>query len=309
MPHYNEIFIEMLHAERGASVNTIKAYNSDLDNFAHFLNKKNKNIDIASSQDIKSYIHHLSNNNIGSATTARHISSLRQFYNFIYVEGLRSDNPMDAIEAPKIIRPLPKILSIDEVDQLLSVANIDKSPDGIRLLSMIEILYATGLRVSELVQLSLSSVAHIKHNASINDSQQEYLIIMGKGNRERIVPLSKPARNMIIKYKDIRPYFLKTTMASKYLFPSNAKSGHLTRQRMGQLLKQLALTANIAPERVSPHILRHAFASHLLNNGADLRILQQLLGHVDISTTQIYTHILDEKLKQVINSSHPLAKE
>ena len=309
MPYYNEIFMEMLSAERGASNNTIKAYSSDLEDFAHFLKIKNKNIDKANSQDIKAYIHYLSKNNIGSATTARRISTLRQFYNFIYAEGLRGDNPISAIDAPRIIRPLPKILSIAEVDQLLSAANKDTSPEGIRLLSMIEILYATGLRVSELVQLPLSSIAHIKHDAPIDDNQQKYLIIMGKGNRERIVPLSKPAKDMIIEYKAIRPYFLKAIAKSKYLYPSTAKSGHLTRQRMGQLLKQLAVVAHIDPERVSPHILRHAFASHLLNNGADLRMLQQLLGHVDITTTQIYTHILDEKLKQVINSSHPLAKE
>ena len=299
MPRYGEVFIEMLSAERGASSNTIDAYRRDLEDFAHFLNPKGGTVDTASSADIKTYLSNLSARKIGAATAARRLSALRQFYGFLYSEGLRGDNPSTVLESPRTARPLPKILSIEDVNQLLDTAKADDSPDGIRLLCLLEILYATGLRVSELVKLPFAAVAR----------DQEYMIILGKGNKERLVPLSGPARDCLQDYKNIRPIFLKKTPSSPYLFPSNSKEGHLTRQRMGQLLKELALASGLDPKRVSPHVLRHAFASHLLNNGADLRVVQQLLGHVDISTTQIYTHVLDERLKQLVASAHPLAKK
>lgn len=299
MSRYGELFLEMLSAERGASLNTIVAYRRDMEDFAYFLKSKNQNADDTNSNYIKKYLSNLAERNIGAATAARRLSTLRQFYGFLYSEGLRGDNPATSVESPRTSRPLPKILSIEDVDQLLKTAMLDNSPDGIRLLCLLEILYATGLRVSELVQLPLEAVAR----------DQEFMIVMGKGSKERLVPLSEPARDIIQEYKDIRPHFLSKSPQSKFLFPSNSKEGHITRQRMGQLLKELALASNLDPKKVSPHVLRHAFASHLLNNGADLRVVQQLLGHADISTTQIYTHVLDERLKQLVASAHPLAKK
>jgi integrase/recombinase XerD len=223
---------------------------------------------------------------------------MRQFFRFLYSEGVRGDDPTTTIESPRRGRPLPKLLSEQEVSQLLERARGKRGPEGMRLTALLETLYATGMRVSELVSLPLSAVAR----------DPRYILVRGKGNKERLVPLSEPAREALNGYKSVRGQFCRNGVESPYLFPSRGGSGYLTRHRFAQLLKQLSTEAGIAPSKVSPHVLRHAFATHLLNRGADLRSVQQMLGHADIATTQIYTHVLDERLKSLVETHHPLAR-
>jgi integrase/recombinase XerD len=230
-------------------------------------------------------------------TTARRLSALRQFHKFLVAEGIRPDDPTSTLDAPRLGRPLPKLLSEAEVTALIEATRRIDGPDGARLVCFVELLYATGLRVSELVALPL---------ARLRD--ERVLVVRGKGGKERMVPLSEPARAALVAYGAVRGAFLGAGETSRFLFPSRSAEGHLTRRRVGQLMKEVALEAGVDPARVSPHVLRHAFASHLLDHGADLRSVQQMLGHADIATTQIYTHVLGERLRALVETHHPLAR-
>ncbi len=294
-----ENFLEMMSVERGCAKNTIEAYQRDLEDFAHFIGKKNISISKADRDIIIKYLERL--NSIGKAksTIARQLSAIKQFYQFLLLENIRQDDPTKIIAAPKAGRNLPKILSQEEIDNLLNRAqyeaqknhkNIKQQIKAERLNLMLELLYATGMRVSELVSL--------KRRAVMRDSF--FINIVGKGGRERIVPLNDKARDALYSWLE-KEYDKK----SPFLFPAASKSGHIERQVFARELKALAIRANIDASKISPHILRHAFASHLLQGGANLRIVQTLLGHSDISTTQIYTHILDERLHQLV-AKHPL---
>ena len=292
-----ESFLEMLSAERGASANTLEAYRRDLKHFAARLAARGVSIEAADRDAVRDYIQGLARAGLAPGTSARHLSSLRQFYRFLFAEGIRRQDATAGIDSPRQGRALPKILSEAEVDALLAAARAVKGAEGIRLTALLEILYATGLRVSELVTLPLSALPR----------EAGVLIVLGKGGRERMVPLGGAAIEAMTAYRAVRGHFLPRGREVKWLFPSRGASGHLTRQRLAQLLKRLAADASIDPARVSPHVLRHAFASHLLANGADLRSVQQMLGHADISTTQIYTHILDQRLMSLVQAHHPLA--
>ncbi|MCG8546022.1 MAG: site-specific tyrosine recombinase XerD [Alphaproteobacteria bacterium] len=293
-----ESFLEMLVAERGAAVNTVAAYRRDLTDFLAFAARRGQDDADISAEHVRAYMTRLADAGVAPSTAARRLSALRQFFGFLFVEGIRSDDPTAAIDSPKLGRPLPKVLSEQDVDAMLAAARDTKGAEGLRLTAMLELLYATGLRVSELVTLPLSAVAR----------DPDVIIVRGKGGRERMVPLTRTARDALRAYRDARETFLKQGETSPWLFPSRGKDGHLSRQRFGQMLKDLAGRCGIEPRRVSPHVLRHAFASHLLAHGADLRSVQQMLGHADISTTQIYTHVLDERLRALVTDKHPLAQ-
>ncbi len=286
--------------ERGASPHTIDAYRRDLEAVAAGLlsEKRGQSLERASSEDLRDHFAALATAGASPRSAARRLSALRRYFRFLFSEGWRADDPTTTIDAPKPGRPLPKILSESEVDDLLETSRMIEGPEGTRLVCLLEILYATGLRVSELVSLPLAAVAR----------DPRFLLVRGKGDKERIVPLTEAAIDAIETYKGVRGAFLPHVRAtSPYLFPSRGKEGHLTRRRVGQLLDALADQAGIERRRVSPHVLRHAFATHLLDHGADLRSVQQMLGHADISTTQIYTHVLAERLKSLVATAHPLA--
>jgi integrase/recombinase XerD len=293
-----ENFLEMLVAERGAAVNTIEAYRRDLEEFDSFLSARGTSIEGAALDDLRAYLATLARQGAAPRTAARRLSALRQFHRFLYGEGVRDDDPTLALDSPRQGRPLPKYLSEDDVDRLLAAARARAGDDGVRVVTLLELLYATGLRVSELVGLPLGAIARDRRTIEVR----------GKGGHERLVPLSAPARAALDVWLERRADLLGRDRASRWLFPSSAKSGHLTRQRLGQLLKELAAAAGISAVKVSPHVLRHAFATHLLAHGADLRSVQRLLGHADVSTTQIYTHVLEERLKSLVETHHPLAK-
>ena len=311
LPGTVDAFLDMLIAERGAALNTRHAYERDLADVCAFLKKQSKDINSSTTNDLKAYLGELgARENAKSKgggktavrTIARRISALRQFFGFLVSEGNRSDDPTSTIESPKQTRTLPKILSEDEVSVLISTAQKQGGPESIRLVALLEILYATGLRVSELVGLPLAAIG----------PESRYLTVEGKGGRERMAPLSEPAQKAMKNYMDIRAKFLMSDRADaqgKWLFPSRtSESGHLTRQRFAQLLKELSRNAGIDPERVSPHVLRHAFATHLLKHGADLRSVQKMLGHADIATTQIYTQVVGDQAKSTVETKHPLSK-
>jgi integrase/recombinase XerD len=266
--------------------------------YCGFLAGRDTASDRASSDDIRAYLAALARQGVKPTTAARRLSSLRQFHKFLFAEAIRADDPTVVIDSPRQGRPLPKIMTEGDVDRLLAAGQADDGPDGLRMQCLLELLYATGMRVSELVTLPLTAVLR----------DEPFLLIRGKGGKERIVPISLPARLAINAYLEVRPAHLPPEAESPFLFPSRGKEGHLTRQRFGQVLKELALEAGLDPAKVSPHVLRHAFASHLLANGADLRVVQQLLGHADISTTQIYTHVQEERLKALVEANHPLAR-
>lgn len=299
-----ESYLDMLSVEQGAADNTIQSYRRDLERFAVFCTSHGKRPEDADTGLIRRFMQGLSARGMAASTAARQLSSIRQLYRFLYDEGIRTDNPVAVIDGPKTTRSLPKYLSEEEVDLLLTVAQGFEGPEGARLNALLEILYASGLRVTELVSLPLSALS----------GDGRLLIVRGKGGKERMVPMSEPAMEALESYRNIREYFLAkgkeiagNSQAVNFLFPSRAKDGHLTRARFGQLMKEVAIAAGIDPRRVSPHVLRHSFASHMLAHGADLRALQQMLGHSDISTTQIYTHVLDERLKALVEKAHPLA--
>tara|TARA_B100000686_G_C16742269_1_gene947280 strand:- start:76 stop:993 length:918 start_codon:yes stop_codon:yes gene_type:complete len=294
-----ENFLEVLASEKGLSKNTLYSYKVDLDQFISFIQKKNiKNIDFKDKY-IKEFISTFKNKGYEKSTISRKISSLTHFFNFLLDEKEIDINPLSNFEIPKQIKKLPIILSSKHIDKILEFTKQDQSIAGIRLYTMIEILYATGIRISELVEMKLSSIYEDKN----------FLLISGKGNKERLVPISKKTRETLDKYLIIREHFIVDKSNSIWLFPSKQSSiGHITRQRFNQLLNELNLHADLGIKRISPHKLRHAFATHLLENGMDLRSLQQILGHSDISTTQIYTHVLKERLKEIIKDKHPLSK-
>ena len=293
-----EVFHEMLTAERNASANTIDAYRRDLQDAADAMRTKGDLAD-ASVETLRGYLESLSRQKLAPATAARRLSALRQYFKFLVNEGLRKDDPTAALDAPKRGRPLPKILSEGEVATMIDgIAQEDKAA-ALRLGALMELIYATGLRVSELVSLPLAA----------DKRDQPFLVVRGKGSKERLVPLNDAAKRAVAAYLEVRADFLpRSVKASQWLFPSSGHSGHLTRQRLGQLLKDAAVKAGIDPARVSPHVLRHAFATHLLDRGADLRALQKMLGHADIATTQIYTHVATGRLAALVSEAHPLAR-
>ena len=301
-----ELFLDMLAAERGARVNTLSAYRTDLTDFAQHLADSGRTIAKATSEDIRGYLGALSQRGFEASSVARKLSAIRQLYRFLYLEGHRKDDPAAAIEGPKRGRALPRVLSVADVDRLLACARAGIADENrsvaerlrsARLNCLLEVLYATGLRVSELVALPSSAARR----------DQRMLIVRGKGGKERLVPLNESAKRAMADYLALRN--AANADESKWLFPSFGESGHLTRQHFARDLKSLALAAGLKADQISPHVLRHAFASHLLQNGADLRIVQTLLGHADISTTQIYTHVLAERLKSLVRDLHPLADE
>jgi integrase/recombinase XerD len=309
-----DAFLDMLTTERGAALNTRHAYWRDLADVSLYLRaKRNTDVDKANTEDLKAYLKdlsekiHVKGSNksiIAVRTVARRLSALRQFYRFLVSENARQDDPTSTIESPKQGRTLPKTLSEGDVSALIKTAAGTGGAESIRLVCLLEILYATGLRVSELVGLPLSAIGE----------GGQFVLISGKAGRERMVPLSDPAQKALKKYMDVRKQFLgsdeQRARQEKWVFPSRTSdSGHLTRQRFAQLLKDLARNANMEEGKVSPHILRHAFATHLLSNGADLRSVQKMLGHADIATTQIYTHIVGEGLKKTVKDKHPLSKK
>jgi integrase/recombinase XerD len=296
--HLVEAFVEMLVAERGAAANTVAAYRRDIDDFRAFLTPRRCRLASAEPDHLRAYLGALVRRGLSSRTAARRLSSLRQLFGFLLSEGTRGDDPSAAIDAPVRGRALPKLLSEDEVERLVAAAHAHRGPEGLRLAALVETLYATGLRVSELVGLPIGAL----------ERERTVLLVRGKGGKERLVPLGEPAAEALVAYLAVRPRFLSGSESSPWLFPSRSGAGHLTRRRFAQLLKALAEEAGIESARVSPHVLRHAFASHLLAHGADLRSVQAMLGHADISTTQIYTHVLDERLRALVHAHHPLAR-
>ncbi len=299
-----ESFLEMMSAERGAAANTLSAYGRDLHDFSDHVVKNKTTVANADAQTVRDWLSVLERNDLSSSSQARKLSAVRQLYRFLFSEGLRQDNPTSTIDSPRTTRPLPKVLSELDVDALLLFAEEEislartnaKKIRAARLHALLELLYATGLRVSELVTLPIT--------ATRRDTR--FLLVTGKGNKERLVPMGDKAKHAVATYDALQKLQRKNE-ASKWLFPSSGELGHLTRQHFARDLKALAARAGLQAGKISPHVLRHAFASHLLQNGADLRAVQQLLGHADISTTQIYTHVLEERLRQLVETAHPLA--
>jgi len=295
-------FLEMMSAERGASDNTLLAYQGDLEDWAQSLSKSKRDLLSVGTGSLEAVLADWARQGLAPSTTARKLSALKQFCLFLQTEGLRKDNPAHSLRGPKQGRPLPKILSEADVDALFKTAAIDTSAKGVRFLCLLEILYAGGLRVTELVTLKTNAVGR----------RDGCLMIKGKGGRERLVPLTGAAREAIVDWLKVRDQTLPRQTIAKdrakaFLFPSGSKLGHLTRERFAQILKYKAGEAKLNSKNISPHVLRHAFATHLLARGADLRSVQTLLGHADISTTQIYTHILDERMRELVETKHPLA--
>jgi len=295
-----EAFLEMMAGERASARNTLTAYGKDLADADAFLKHRGGDLAVASAEDVEAYFAALSDRGASPATAARRRSSVRQFYRFVLGEGWRSDDPSRRVDAPKKGRPLPKVLSRAEVDAIIAAAGARDGGQGLRLACMIELAYASGLRISELTALPLAALAR----------DPAYLIVKGKGGKERLAPLNEAARAAVRAYLEARKDFLpKGDAANPWLFPSRSKAGRLTPRRFAQLLDEAAADAGIDPARVSPHVLRHAFATHLLEGGADLRIVQKLLGHADIATTQIYTHVAGERLREVVETKHPLGRK
>ena len=299
-------FLEAQAAELNAAENTLLAYGRDLVDACDWLAARGLGLDTATRPDLEAYLIALDAQGLARSTRARRLSSIKQIYRFAYEDGLRTDNPALQIKGPGRDKALPKILTMDEVDRLLDAAETHgrNAADRLRNACLMQLLYATGMRVSELVELPVT--------AARGDPQ--LLLIRGKGGKERLVPLSPPARDALALWLVQRDEVQETmrqdkgVTPSRFLFPSRGKTGHLTRVRFFTLIKEIAAAANVSPERVTPHTLRHAFATHLLQNGADLRAIQTLLGHADIATTEIYTHVLDERLKALVLEKHPLAK-
>ena len=307
-----DLFLDMLAAEQGAGVNTLDAYRRDLADFKQFLGRAGHGFAGVETQALRDYLADLGARGFKSSSVARRLSAMRHLFRFLLNEGIRSDDPAAILSGPKRGRGLPNVLSMSDVDRLLARAKaLTESPEAsalqrlrtMRLYCLLEVLYATGLRVSELVALP--------HSASRRDARM--IVVRGKGDKERLVPLNDASRQAMADYlaatEALKPEKKEDAAFSKWLFPSFGESGHLTRQHFARDLKELAAAAGLAPRLVSPHVLRHAFASHLLHNGADLRIVQTLLGHTDISTTQIYTHVVEERLKSLVRDLHPLGEK
>jgi integrase/recombinase XerD len=295
-----DTFLEMMAVERAAAKNTLAAYGRDLADAAAFLGGRGRDLTVATAEDVEAYFADLGARGLAPATAARRRASVRQFYRFVLGEGWRNDDPSRRVEAPRKGRSLPKVLSRDEMDSLIAAASARDGAQGLRFGCMVELAYASGLRISELTALPLAALAR----------DPAYLIVKGKGGKERLAPLNETARSAVKAYLSARPVFLpKGDKANPWLFPSRGKAGRLTPRRFAQVLDEAAADAGIDPERVSPHVLRHAFATHLLEGGADLRVVQKLLGHADIATTQIYTHVASDRLREVVATKHPLAKK
>jgi integrase/recombinase XerD len=294
-----EAFLEMMAVERAAARNTLAAYEKDLADASAFLVGRGRNLTDAGLDDVEAYFLDLGARGLSAATAARRRAAVRGLYRFALGEGWRADDPSRRVDAPKRGRPLPHVLTRDEIDRLIAAAGARDGAAGLRLAGMIELLYASGLRISELLALPLAAVAR----------DPAYLIVKGKGGKERLAPLNDPARAAIKAYLPVRASFLaKGAQESPWLFPSRGAGGRLTARRFAQLLSEAAVAAGVDPSRVSPHGLRHAFATHLLEGGADLRAVQKLLGHADIATTQIYTHVAQDRLRTVMEKSHPLSR-
>jgi integrase/recombinase XerD len=298
-----EAFLEMLMAERGAARLTLAAYRNDLADLAGFVAARGQALDTADPAALHDYLAAAATRRLAPRTVARRLSAMRQFYRFLLSEGARADDPTAGLDAPRLGRPLPKILGEADVERLIAAAAAWPGEEGVRLRCLLELLYATGLRVSELITLPLAAAQR----------DPRFVLVRGKGGKERLVPLSTPARQALAAYLACRAAFLPRgkppgNKGARWLFPSRGEAGYLTRQRCGQLLKELAAAAGLDPARLSPHVLRHAFASHLLDHGADLRSVQQMLGHADIATTQIYTHVQSERLRRLVETAHPLAQ-
>ncbi len=303
-----DAFLDMLASERGAARNTLDAYRRDLTDFLDGIGRSELPLDDVAPSHVIAHLRTLDDNGLGTSSRARKLSALRQFFKFLVAEDLIDEDPAHGLTGPRKTASLPKILSVAEVDRLLDTAKARtrdiKGRDlvrALRLHALLELLYATGMRVTELVSLPRTVLA----------GDERVFTITGKGGRERLVPLNSSARAALARYLDVGrdpADGVAPMLKTKWLFPSKAAGGYLTRQRFAQELKELAASAGLDPERVSPHVLRHAFASHLLDRGADLRAVQQLLGHADISTTQIYTHVLEERLRRLVLDHHPLAK-
>ena len=303
MDRHLEAFLEMLAAERGAARLTLVAYRNDLADLAGFLAARGVPLERADADLLHAYLATLTKRRLAPRTLARRLSALRQFFRFLVSDGARPDDPTTGLDPPRLGRPLPKILGEADVERLIAAAASWPAEEGVRLRVLLELLYGAGLRVSELVGLPLAAATR----------DPRFLLVRGKGGKERIVPLSPPAREALVRYLACRDRFLppkgqRDGKTARWLFPSRGAEGHLTRQRCGQLLKELALAAGLDPAHLSPHVLRHAFASHLLDHGADLRSVQQMLGHADIATTQIYTHVQSERLRRLVETAHPLAR-
>ena len=302
LPHL-EAFLEMLAATRGAAKNTLDAYRRDLIDLAGFLKRRKKTLGEAGEDDLTAYLAAMEKAGLARATAQRRLSAIKQFAKFLLSEKVRRDDPTSKIDAPKRARPLPKTIAEDDVARLLAHARSDESPRGLRFRAMLELACGSGLRVSELVGLPLGAAPRTGR----------MLFITGKGGKERMVPMSQEARAALDAWLDAREALLprdarERPVPSRYLFPSPAKLGHRTRQQFALDLKDAALQAGLDPARLSPHTLRHGFATHLLNRGADLRSLQAMLGHADIATTQIYTHVVEDRLRDTVEQAHPLAR-
>jgi integrase/recombinase XerD len=307
-----DLFLDMLAAEQGAGDNTLQAYRRDLSDLSEFLAHQRQSLAVAETQSLRDYLAELDTRGFKSSSVARRLSALRHLFRFLLNERIRGDDPAAILTGPKRGRTLPKVLSIADVDRMLARAKALTEAPGtsvlqrlraMRLYCLLEVLYATGLRVSELVSLPRSAARH----------DARMIVVRGKGAKERLVPLNDASRQAMTDYlaamEAQKGGRKSSVVTAKWLFPSFGESGHLTRQHFARDLKELAATAGLAPRLVSPHVLRHAFASHLLHNGADLRIVQTLLGHTDISTTQIYTHVVEERLKSLVRDLHPLAEK
>ncbi|MRU14002.1 site-specific tyrosine recombinase XerD [Roseovarius sp. A21] len=302
--HWLSAFLDAHAAELGAAQNTLAAYARDLGDFTEWLGGKGLTLGTATQQDVEAYLVHCDAQGLAKSTRARRLSAIKQLYRFTFDEGLREDNPAIRIKGPGRDKSLPKTLSEEEVDRLLSAARTHgREGDRLRNTCLMELLYATGMRVSELVGLPVSAAR----------GDPNLLLIKGKGSKERMVPLSPPARAALSAWLKTRDAAedqkrQKGKPASAFLFPSHGKAGHLTRHRFYALIKDLAVAGGVSPAKVTPHTLRHAFATHLLANGADLRAIQTLLGHADVGTTEIYTHVLEDRLRELVQDHHPLAK-
>lgn len=297
---WTEAFLEMMAVERAAARNTLTAYRKDLAEAAAFLKARGRDLSTASTEDVEAWFAAMGAAGLSPATAARRRATVRQFYRFVLGEGWRPDDPSRRVEAPKQGRPLPRVLSRDEVERLIAAATARDGAQGSRLACLIEMTYASGLRVSELLALPLTALAR----------DPAFLMVRGKGGKERLAPLNAAARTAIKTWLEVREAFVpKGDATNPWLFPSRGKGGRLTARRFSQLLEEAAAAAGIDSARVSPHVLRHAFATHLLEGGADLRVVQTLLGHADIATTQIYTHVTGDRLAEVVRSKHPLSRK
>lgn len=300
--------MEMMAAERGASANTLDAYRRDLESFCSYTAAKKKKLGNISRAEIENFLGGLSASGMSAKSVARKLSAIRQLFQFLYTEKIRADNPTATLETPKLSRRLPKTLTGQDVAALIKNANEDSSPKGQRMSAMLELVYGAGLRVSELVSLKLSALQVKEGGKKVS---VDFLLITGKGNKERIVPLGEKARAALSKYLEVRHVFIGGggKEISPYLFPYHRANGFITRQQFAVMLKELAVKSGIDPEKISPHTLRHSFATHLLEGGADLRVIQELLGHADIATTQVYTHVAGERLKKLVSEKHPLSRK